>query len=170
MNEEFTYNLIFNLLQKEDAELTKLTNKGIFYAPELYIAFIIGKELKKNENQIFGENVEWQREISIGTVGPTDVAFVGNLKSYAIELKLRDTVDSYSADIKKLQGLPNNYVKYFIALIDSWDNDSENEFRITELEKEYPTINRISEFKTFVTEQERYKRLVCCNLAIWKIK
>lgn len=55
MNNELLYNTILKVLQKEDRELT---GTGIFYAPELYIAFITGKQIKEKEMKLFGKSVK----------------------------------------------------------------------------------------------------------------
>ncbi len=170
MNEELLYKTIFDRLIQEDKELTSLTDQGIFYAPELYIAFIIGKEIKKNDAIIFGQPTKWIRETDFGNGGPTDLAFLTVNKTYVFELKLRDTIDAYSADIDKLKKLGSTYSKYFIALVDSWDTDRDHDTRIVTLENKHQDLIRISTFTSFPTKQVWYKRQICCMVGLWTLK
>ena len=170
MDNSLLYNTILSTIEKEDSDLASLTGRGIFYSPELYIAFIIGKEIKRKEISIFGEKTEWIRETDFGNGGPTDFAFKTNQKTYAFELKVRDTYHSYSSDIEKLKKLDDNYEKFFVSLVDSWESKKEMDNRIISLENKYPNqLRRVNDFKSFLTRQDRYKGNVCCTLAIWKI-
>ena len=170
MNDRLLYNTILERIQEEDSDLASLTGKGIFYSPELYVAFIIGKEIKRNEIAIFGQKTEWIRETDFKNGGPTDFAFIMDKRTYAFELKLRDTFYSYSSDIEKLKKLDDSYEKFFIALVDSWESKKELDERILLLENKYPNgLERVNEFKTFKTLQDRYKGQVCCTLALWKL-
>lgn len=170
MDHSSLYKTILSSIKKEDSDLASLTGRGIFYSPELYIAFIIGKEIKRNENSIFGQYVEWIRETDFGNGGPTDFAFKTEEKTYAFELKIRDTHHSYSSDIEKLKKLESSYEKYFVALVDSWESQKEKDSRILWLEDNYnKQLTKINSFKSFLTKQDRYKGNICCTLAIWKI-
>jgi len=169
MDSERLYEVIYATLFAEDKDLTQLTDKGIFYAPELYIAFILGKNIKKNEHSIFNEKVNWVRETNLGNTGPTDFAFQVDRLTYAFELKLRDTVHSYKSDIEKLKLLKNGFRKFFIALVDSWETEKEKDLRILSLEKQYPELKRANNFLSFHTEQDRYKKQACCTVCVWEI-
>ena len=169
MNEKLLYSVIFETLKNEDKELTCLTNSGIFYSPELYIAFILGKNIKRSDKDIFSESVEWIRETNFGNGGPTDFAFKTNNKTYVFELKLRDTYHSYFSDIEKLKKLDERFKKYFLALVDSWQNQKVNDERIQKVSNEYPSLTKISEFESFSTKQDRYQNNICCTVALWKI-
>jgi hypothetical protein len=170
MNTKILYNTISHRIEKEDLELTNLNGEGIFFAPELYIAFTIGKAIKSNEVSVFGERTEWHREIDFGNGGPTDFAFRTSEKIYAFELKIRDTYHSYYSDIEKLNKLDNKYEKFFISIVDSWESKKEKDNRILYVENKYPNVSRIvRNFKSFPTQQKRYEGNVCCTLAIWKL-
>jgi hypothetical protein len=170
MNTKVLYNTIFSRIEKEDLDLTTLNGEGIFFAPELFIAFTIGKEIKRNEVSVFGERTQWHREIDFGNGGPTDFAFRTSEKIYAFELKIRDTYHSYCSDIEKLNKLDDNYEKFFIALVDSWESKKEKDNRILNVENKYPNLLRsVNDFKSFPTQQKRYDGNVCCTLAIWKL-
>ena len=170
MNAKLLYNTIYNYIFQENEELFKLTDFGIFNAPELYIAFNIGKEIKKSEIQLFGNKTDWIRETNFGGGGPSDFIFQSLEKTYIFELKLRDTIHSYTADIEKLLRLDKKYEKYFMALVDAYERDNVNDGRIVELENRYDCIVRVSEFKSFYTKQERYKSDIHCVVGVWKIK
>jgi len=167
MNNELLYQTIFETLEKEDTELTKLTDQGIFFAPELYVAFILGKEIKKNDTEIFGTSTEWIRETSFNNSGPSDFAFKTDNKTYIFELKLRDTDKAYFNDIEKLKKLDNGYVKYFLALVDSFEKDKDNDPRINALKNTYPELREVSPIKSFPTNQDRYTGKICCTVGLW---
>ena len=174
MNDQLLYNIIVELLKSEDKELHPLTNFGIFYAPELYIAFIIGKEIKKNEITVLGRSMDWIREIDLKNGGPTDFAFINkdkdsNGKEYAFELKLRDTYEAYCADIEKLKRLDGNYLKYFLALVDSSTKDQDKDPRIVKIEKTYPKLKRVAPFISFKTQDNWYVGDITCIVALWKL-
>ena len=170
MNEKLLYQKIYTCLKDEDQELTSLENNGIFYAPELYVAFIMGKEIKKNDKAIFGTSAKWIREIDLKNGGPTDIVFKTEDLTYVFEIKLRDTYHAYNSDVIKLKKLDDRkYVKYFVALIDAWEKDRENDPRVTELEKLHPDLSRISKIESFKSNQDRYVGDICCALGIWKV-
>ncbi len=169
MDEQNLYDIIFQTLAEEDAELKVLTGKGIFYSPELYIAFLLGKSIKKYEQVIFNRQSTWIRETDFNKNGPTDFAFKVDGTMYLFELKLRSTIHSYKADIEKLNRLDKNYKKYFLALIDAFDTEKENDYRLASLEKDHPELKRIAKFKNFKTNQDRYKKDVCCIIGLWEI-
>ena len=171
MNGSIAYETIYRAIESEDRELTELSKQGIFYTPELYIAIVIGKALKKKENEIFGEITTWIRETDFKNGGPTDFAFqLENERVLAFELKLRQTIHDYQSDIDKLKKLDSKkYDKYFVALVDSWAKDRENDARIIGLEKNNPELNRIAAFKSFPTAQTRYSGNITCTLAVWNV-
>ena len=169
MNEEKLYTLIYNKLKEEDKEFTNLTREGIFFAPELYVAIVLGRIIKKNEWEIFGCETSWKREIDLKNGGPTDFVFKCDKETVVFELKLRQTIDAYKSDIEKLNRLSSGFKKYFIALVDTWAKDKENDERILKLEKEYPKLKRICNFQSFITEQNWYKNQIACTLCIWEV-
>jgi hypothetical protein len=171
MDEELLYSTIYNRLAQEDKELTSLTEHGVFFAPELYLAFILGKEIKKYEMKIFGQQTEWIRETDFRNGGPTDFAFETKTdkKTYVFEVKLRSKVESYSRDIEKLKKLDNSYSKYFLAIIDSWDTQRENDNRIVSIEKLHLDISRVSAFKGFPTIFKAFQGDIYCTIGLWKL-
>ncbi len=169
MSDDILYETIFETIKREDEELANLTGKGIYYAPELYVAFMLGKEIKKNDIKIFGQSVEWLRETSFGDTGPSDFAFKTDKITYVFELKLRDKDSAYINDVKKLKKLDNNYVKYFLALVDSKASQKDKDPRIVSLKKEYPELKQISKIESFSTMQDWYKGDICCTVGLWNI-
>ena len=172
INQDLLYQHIYDVVKSEDEELKSIYEKGVFFAPELYLAFKIGKELKKEELSIFGQEVEWYRELAIEGHGPSDLVLEGkDGTKIVMEFKLRSTSHDYQDDINKLLGLGPKYSRYFIALVDSWTDVYGNDPRILELENVFPgKIIRINKFKSFSTDQDRYTRQVSCTVAIWAIK
>jgi hypothetical protein len=171
MNTKKLYRTIFKTIKKESKILEKLVKQGIFFAPELYIAFLIGKSLKKNDEKIFGEKVTWIRETTIkNSNGPVDFLFQGNKKQYIFELKLRDTSHYYKKDIEKLIRLKEeNRQLFFLALVDAWDVTDKIDPRIIELNKLSPNLKPVQEFKSFPILQSRYSQDQKCTVALWEL-
>tara|TARA_R110000868_G_scaffold114364_3_gene306567 strand:+ start:11047 stop:11220 length:174 start_codon:yes stop_codon:yes gene_type:complete len=57
MNENLLFDIVYEVLRNEEGKLA-LIDEGIFFSPELYLAFVLGKEIKINELVIFGEKVK----------------------------------------------------------------------------------------------------------------
>src|SRR5690606_31709516 len=118
------YNIIVETLKNEEIELKEINGHdkdnyiGVLSAPELYLAFLIGKNLIKKLSLILEENIIWNREVTKKN-GRTDIEMkIGN-KSYAFELKIKQTFYNYLNDIDKLnKNYDDNTNKYFIAIID----------------------------------------------------
>lgn len=139
MNSKTLFDTIKSAIIEIETELIQLNGTGIYFAPEQYIAFCIGKAILKNKNSIFGsDTVEWVRENNLGekgqdtgSTGITDIAFRVSDRTIAIELKLRGTLGKYKADIEKLSKLPDNIDKYFCVLLDSFsENNDERVFKL----------------------------------------
>ena len=124
INEEALFDTIFKYINDLDTELESLNNEGIFFAPELYIAFGIGKEIMKKKEKIFVDtNISWDREVKLNNGGLTDFLFhktTGENKELiaVIELKLRNEYAAYKSDIEKLLNLnAKKCKKYFCVLL-----------------------------------------------------
>lgn len=167
------FSKISEVVQKENELLQSLNNKrGIFYVPELALAYLIGRKIFQEREHIFeSENdLKWVPEKSYHpNEGPTDLSFeVNQMPILHIEFKIRNTVDSYIKDIQKLQRLSTSAEKYFCAIIDTFNK--ENDDRILKLESYFKhNISRI-EFVTFPTNQEFYPtKQVHCVISMWKL-
>lgn len=69
------FDSIVDSIAKIKEELNQL-DKGIFFAPELYIAFKIGINIYQNKEKIFNtSNVKWHRETAFLKGSITDLAF-----------------------------------------------------------------------------------------------
>jgi hypothetical protein len=145
--------------------LTK--EKGIFFAPELYISFCIGKDITKSCYNIFDTSVEWLRETNFGNGGPTDIIFKTADTYVLIELKLRDTIEAYKADIEKLRRLNIASEKFFCVLLDSFTPS--NDDRLNKLEKEYSNNLILIGHHVFPTWNNWYKKQIFCNLNLYSI-
>lgn len=175
MNTEFAYNKIFDLLENEDASINLLNSKtGIFFAPELYIVFQVGRLLKTHEFKVFEEEVEWLRETDLKNGGPSDLIFRNNNKElYVFEFKIRSTINSYNKDIQKLKELDKveGFLvkrRFLISLVDTFSDELENDLRVGNLTELKVLKNN---FKSFQTKQERYtSRSISCLLGMWEIK
>jgi len=162
------FNSIKETVLNIDKDLKLTNNTGIYFAPELYISFCIGKDILKKQQDIFNvPNVEWLREINLGNGGPTDVIFKVGDKYSIIELKIRDNVHSYKADVEKLKRLKLNAEKFFCVLVDSFTNTNDN--RLRELENCFGnTISNVGYF-AFPTWNNLYKKQFFCILNLYLI-
>jgi|TARA_R100000479_G_scaffold28896_1_gene11328 Holliday junction resolvase len=173
---EYTYNKIFNLLENEDASINLLKPKaGIFFAPELYLVFQIGRLLKTHELKVFGEEVCWLREYSLNNGGPTDLLFKNkDGELYVFECKVASKLSLYFNDINKLKKLCSyrkNPIKqkFFIAIVDVFSNQGLNDGRLTGLKDEH-IHQLIPKFKMFHTEYSAYpSKDNSCLLGMWKV-
>jgi hypothetical protein len=175
INDEELFETIYKYVRDLDKELNLLNGEGIFFAPELYIAFGIGKEIMKWKKFIFGNsNMLWGREENLKNGGPTDIIFRKsennkNELAAVIELKLRDDYFAYEADIEKLLRLDvKNCNKYFCVLLDSFSED--NDKRLTDLETKFKGKLTSIGKGSFETKQNWYKTQVHCILNLYKVE
>lgn len=121
------FDTIKSVVLQIEAELYEINESGIFFAPELYLAFEIGKSLFKDQTAIFGtKDLKWIRERNLGNGGPSDLIFQSKDGKDVVvfEFKISSTSHGYQRDVIKLQALPKadtiNYHKFFVALIDQF--------------------------------------------------
>jgi hypothetical protein len=158
-----------------------IDGKGIFFMPEMAFAYQCGKAVMGKRKEIFGENpVNWKREESIDSSGPIDLIFEvgkGTAQSYKIliEFKMRDTVDKYLSDIRKLAQLSNggNTHCIFCVLVDSFSKEDPDP-RIDSLSQHSELKGLITkygqdDFPAFPTRQDWYKKQVYCQIAVWSV-
>lgn len=162
------YKTIELTIKEIETNLKDSNGTGIYFSPELYVAFCLGKDIAKNRQLIFGNtNIEWQREIDLGNGGPTDIIFKSNEHYTVIELKLRGTYESYKADIEKLKRLKIQSDKYFCVLLDSFTKENDN--RLLKLEEEYHQVLTKIGHTSFPTWNNWYRQQVYCNLNLYKV-
>lgn len=161
------FETIKNTIFSIDSELKEVNNTGVFFAPELYIAFCMGRDIYINREVIFEDsNVKWRRETNLGNAGLSDIAFESRNCTVVIELKLIDTWDYYLRDIEKLKRLPSGYEKFFCVLIDKIKDDDGRLKKFAELsENEVITIGR----HDFHTLYSPYKAKTYCDLNLFKV-
>ena len=148
-------------------DLLKINDTGIFFAPELYIAFKLGIAYSNHKLEIFGiDKVEWLRETNFRNGGPTDLAFKNENSIFLFELKIASKLEKYVADIKKLKRADSNFKKYFIALADSFSEFSDN--RLIGLETKFGDKLIIIGKFSFATN--RHKTQPFCVTKIYEIK
>ncbi|MGB4773309.1 MAG: hypothetical protein WBP58_17725 [Chitinophagaceae bacterium] len=159
-NKEHLFHTVTMSVAEIENELSE-SGKGIFFAPELYIAFKIGLNIYKNRNKIFnGSEVEWLRETSLikGTI--TDIAFLVDGKICVLELKVESTHKNYEADLNKLLSIVDTDERYFIALIDCFLHKTDERLPIIE---NFPNV--VSHYKaTIPTTYRTYKNPVNCEI------
>ncbi len=128
VNEKTLFTTISALVNKEEAHL-KSIGKGIFWMPELAIGYLLARGILADQLNIFGEaGIDCKREWNLGNGGPSDLVFYkeGDESKAVIEIKLRDTLDSYLSDYKKLARLEHgNYHKYFFLICDVFTNQED---------------------------------------------
>jgi|688.fasta_scaffold211766_3 hypothetical protein len=165
-NKKELFETIQFAIQEIEYELRAL-DKGIFFAPELYIAFKIGLNIYKNRKSIFfGKNAKWLRETSFAKGTIADIAFEVDGTKCVFELKIRSTGSSYESDIKKLQALKDINEKYFIALVDCFDEGEDGRIPILDTlsapERHYKSIIETNYFIN-------YKKPLHCELHILEV-
>ena len=151
-----------------DTELKTTNNTGVFFAPELYIAFCIGRDIYKDRLNIFGtHDIEWLREINLGNGGPSDISFKTADNHIVFELKLRDTGYAYQADIEKLKKLPVTDEKFVCVLIDTIADkyDGRVDYLKSKYENEIINVGNHS----FPTWNNRYSSKIDCHLNLYKL-
>lgn len=168
MNNEILFEIIKTSIRDIDREINQTNGTGIYFAPELYVAFSIGQNIFKQRKNIFNSlNVLWSREINLGKKGISDIVFK-HIDSYTvIEIKLRNTIDSYRADIAKLKLLKDNFNKYFCVLADSFSSISDE--RLISLENEYTDDITLIGREIFETWNNWYKGQIYCHLNLYSI-
>jgi len=118
--EDKIYNIIVDTLSSEEKELRNIKGHdddnyiGVLSAPELYLAFLIGKNITSKLSLALNEEIVWNREVN-KSYGFTDFEFTIGEQIFAFELKIKQTWDSYINDIDKLnKNYEDNINKYFI--------------------------------------------------------
>lgn len=168
--------IIFDTIKRTildiEQEFFQIAGKGIFYAPELYISTKIGLSIKKKAKDIFKHNeIEWFREYDLKNGGPSDLIFqINSSEQYVIELKIRNTIDSYIRDIEKLLRLDSHINKYFCVIADSFNPHSDERLDILENESVYTNnIKKVGEvfFKTWPLH---YKKDIYAILKLYEVK
>lgn len=176
MNSTLLFNTIKEAVLEIETNQIEIHGKGVYFAPEQHIAFCIGQAIMKNRNVIFGEgvNVLWQREKKLGEKGQgkgygaaTDIIFIVDDKKIAIELKLRDTIDYYKADVEKLSKLPEDIEKYFCVLLDSYTEN--NDIRLINLESEFSGNVNVVGYHSFPTWNNWGNSNLFCNLNLYSV-
>jgi hypothetical protein len=122
--------LICSVARREDAELMKISNKGIMNCPELAFVYSVAKDLSMMSHQIFGqaskpEMLEWSLEKSITdrNINRLDLYINPKLLSpndgiIPIEFKLGYEVSEWEEDVDKLIRINGkNLCKIFCAII-----------------------------------------------------
>ena len=166
-----TSNLFLSIkdtVESIEKDLKDLNNTGIFFAPELYTTFCIGKDIYKNPTPIFGNTeIKWLREIDLKNGGPSDNYFETKENKVVIELKIRDTKYAYESDIKKLKRLGDEYEKFFCVLLDSIANkpDGRADYVISKYKEELSLVNEFP----FRTSYSPYKSPTECHLMLFQI-
>jgi len=170
MNEDKLFKTIMFEVLSIEKDLDDL-GKGIFFAPELYIGFRISKSIYNNRATIFPKykEVEWQRELDLHNGGPSDIVFNLGNEQLIIELKMRNTYDSYEKDITKLMRLQNNggikQHKYFCALVDAFKDKEDGRLQKLITEQNLKDNRHIS----FETKKYSYQSDIYCHLILLKI-
>jgi hypothetical protein len=168
-NDTILFSIIKKTIDDINKDLCETNDTGIYFAPELYVAFRLGQEIMRSRFKVFGtENVEWLREINLGNGGPSDIVFNTHDGMYiVIELKLRNNYDAYKADIEKLKKLPDNYCKYFCVLLDSFSDSTDD--RLIKLKKHYGDSLRGLGHHSFKTWNNWYSKQIFCHLKLYRI-
>jgi len=162
------FQTIKNTVLTIDTELNKTNETGIFFAPELYTAFCIGRDIYNDRLNIFGpQDIKWLREINLGNGGPSDISFKTGDTHVIVELKLRDTGLAYQADIEKLKRLPATDEKFFCVLVDTIENKYDG--RLDNLQTKFGNEIINIGHHSFPTWNNWYSSKVHCHLNLYKL-
>lgn len=117
--------LICSVARREDAELLKISNKGIFACPELAFVYSFAKALSMMSHQIFEfkeqrETLKWSLEKSDNKMN------IRRLDLYIVEPKLPDSSESFIAIEFKLGYEVTEWEEDVIKLIKIKDKKDEN--------------------------------------------
>jgi len=163
---------IVDTARREDLLLRRV-GQGIFLVPELAFVYAVGRSIASDATEIFGTPiVKWLPESKVGATGRTDLTFeVENQPAYALEFKRSGTSADYIRDLRKLSALDSSrFERIFCALVDSWPHEIESNPRIRAVESCGVAVERLTEpFDFFATLHSRYKKQVCCVVAIWRV-
>ena len=169
-NQEKLFNCILDTVLRIENNLKSINSKGIFFAPEMHLAFEVGKELFKKRIHIFGDNdIEWIREMNLGNGGPSDLILQSENDTYVFEFKISDTWNSYERDIAKLKALKtsgnNSFHKFFIALVDHFPGKKDGRLDFLE-NSDFTCLGSNS----FSTKFSSYKSDVNCFLGVYQVE
>lgn len=161
------YEITRRVIEREEDELSSI-NEGIYWMPELALAYAIGKEIKR-----LHPDAVWAREFSPpGYQGIADLFINGIL----VEIKLRSTMDAYKRDIVKLKDLSLTYQgtsplevkhKVFLCLADAFENQVDGRFKEIE---EMANASQVGKYFHFPTKQNWYSTKVYCKVGMWEVK
>jgi len=166
--------VIFRTAEHEDRELNVICDKGLFFMPELAFAYIVGKEIAKNREQIFGEaGYEWSRENTLEEYGLATVIFESKdaaKSSILIQFKMRDTYLSYINDIKDLRKQEvGKYRKLFCAVVEVFEQQHDAYFRsLKEAFGSEATL--IGTTRPFYTWSDKYKQQIVYIIGLWDVQ
>ncbi|WP_026966547.1 hypothetical protein [Algoriphagus terrigena] len=169
INPELLFQTIQGVARSIENELASINETGIFFVPELHLAFEVGKKIYIHRKEIFGTNeLKWVREKNLGNGGPCDLIFENDSESVVFEFKIADTWNSYEKDIKKLQSLPNedshSYHKFFVAVVDQFREKQDG--RIDYL-KSFDQLHLRME--SFEVGYSGYQGNINCVLALYRV-
>lgn len=166
MNEEAFFLRVKDTVLAVDRELFWTCGKGVLFAPELFLAFTIGKDIAHTSQAIFGGPIEWLRETSYLKAGPTDCVFELAEHKVFLEFKLKSRDEDYFGDIEKLARINPEHIRLFCVLANSFQEESDN--RLANLESRYR--GRIAQLGLHVFHTwDSYKRKVFCHLALYRV-
>jgi hypothetical protein len=166
-NTGFLFEVIKETIIDIDKDLKSINGTGVFFAPELYVAFCIGKEIYKNRNQIFkNDEVKWARETNLGNGGPSDICFKVDDKNVVIELKLRSTTEAYESDIQKLSRLNESDEKFFCVLVDKLNDKDGRLINLAAISGN--KIINVGQHE-FLTLFSAYKSKTYCDLNLFRV-
>lgn len=162
------FEVISSEVRRIEEELRQY-DKGVFFVPELHLAFEIGKALYRSREEVFGvAAIEWLRETNLGNGGPSDLVFRSGEELVVFEFKIGSTSLAYRKDIEKLQRLSENgtfkLYRFFVALIDRFSGKLDA--RIEYLETIQKQILITNSFKVGYSG---YKGDISCTLAFCEV-
>ncbi len=141
--------------------------------PELAYAYACGKAVMRDAERIFpGIRVAWHREIDIGLGGPSDLVFqMPNGCRIIVEFKMRDKVEKYLADVRKLtRSKEKQDARLFCVLLDPFTNRlADSRIEQIKATADCDMIPLLKPFPHFPTKQDWYSGEISCLVAVWSV-
>ena len=164
--------IIFRAAEHEDRDLNVICDKGIFFLPEMAFAYIVGREIARNAEQVFEDKkYNWVRENTLDELGMATAIFEAAdpaEQSILIQFKMRDTYLSYLNDIKDLRKQKSDYRRLFCAVVEVFEQQYDEYFRSLK-EAFGREANFIGTTRPFYTWSDRYKQQIVYIIGLWEI-
>jgi len=164
--------IFVNVAREEDALLSTLCNKGIFYMPEIAYAYACGKAVIQRCRALDYQEIIWRRELQVSEAGPTDLVLEFPGRRVLVEFKMVGTMAKYLADFRKLANSagPNDEAIFCVLLDEFTHKLPDQRIQIIEAESSHRLESLLDETPHFSTHPSRNnKSAMSCSIAAWSV-